>query len=875
VSALSVALRLARRDVRRSRGRSALVVAMIALPVLGVTATDVLYRSFQLSEDQRATRQMGRADALLTDSGQASVTQLPAFAGTSWNSIGDVPRRRPAPPFAAVLPAGSRVLPIDQVDSPARVSTGSVTTTVGAFAVDLSDPLTQGLYVRRTGRPARAANEVVVTGGLARRIGLRLGDRVELALGTTTSGRTVVGTVESPGALDDRSVLLPAGSLPRTASSRVLVDVPGELTWQDVRRANAQGFLLETRGRVPGQPEVPAEYAAAFDKATLTAITLVVGMALLEVVLLAGPAFAVGAKRRTRELALLSATGADRKDVRRTVLAGGVVLGGLGGVLGVLGGLGLVLVAQHPLERLNGALFASFEVRPLEVLAVAAAGVLTAVLAAVVPARTAARSDVVAGLTGRRGVVRGRKRVPVLGVLAAGTGAAVALAGAPGRNVNLILAGSAIAELGLVATTPFLVGLAGRTGRLLPLAPRLALRDAARNRGRTAPAVSAILAAVAGSVAIATVVASFDERDRKGYTPQAPYGTSWVLTEGQPASATAVAVAAMRQHLPAARVGVVRALRGTQPFGEGDGGYIDIATRSCTTTRDGMGVCGGYPGGGAFYGPLVGDAGLLEALTGVHGEALAVQRRALEQGGAVVPADGLQPDGTVVIQVHAPGTPDGPRVRAVRVRAVAAPAGVQEPVLLSPAAAARVGVPVVPIGAIASAAQPPTGEEEDRLRGALRQVDLDGMLSVERGYRSEYAIGLLALLVGSAVIVLGASGIATGLAAADGRADLATLAAVGATPRTRRVLAAFQSAVTAGLGTVLGTIAGMVPAIAILRAMTNTVAVVDGHAVKQAVLPIVLPWTNIVTTLLLVPLLAALAAALLTRSRLPMVRRVG
>ena len=108
------------------------------------------------------------------------------------------------------------------------------------------------------------------------------------------------------------------------------------------------------------------------------------------------------------------------------------------------------------------------------------------------------------------------------------------------------------------------------------------------------------------------------------------------------------------------------------------------------------------------------------------------------------------------------------------------------------------------------------------------------------------------------------------MAAADGRADLATLAAVGATPVTRRVLAAFQSFVTAGLGTVLGVVAGLVPAVAILRAVNSAGAL--RHAVP---LPIVVPWTNVAVTLLVVPLLAAGAAGLLTRSRLPLVRRLA
>jgi putative ABC transport system permease protein len=890
MSRVSVALRLARRDVVRSRGRSALVVAMIALPVLGVGAADVLFRSFQLTPDQSATRRMGAADAVLADSGQVSVHQLPTVEGIAeaggWLD-GEQARRGPAPSYRSVLPAGSRAIVQVDAGEGVRVSAGRATTSAQATSVDLDDPLTRGLYVDRHGRAARGSGEVVVSNGLARRMGLKLGDQAEVTTPQGTSSRRVVGTVEVPGALSERLVLLAPGQLGRGTTTHYLVDVAAPLAWSDVLKANASGYLLQPRGHVLGEPPVPVQVQSAIDAATVTAVSLVVGMALLEVVLLAGPAFAVGAKRRSRELALLAATGAERSDVRRTVLAGGLVIGGLGGLVGVSGGLLLTRLALHRLERVNDALIGSFDVRPLELLLVAAVGAVTAVLASVIPARTAARQDVVAGLTGRRGTMRSLKRVPVLGVLAAGAGALVALEGARRRNVNLILAGSAIAELGLVATTPFLVGLAGRSGRFLPLGPRLALRDAARNRGRTAPAVSAILAAVAGSVAIATVVVSFDRRDHDAYQAQAPYGTSWVLLDNQPSAtgATADAVAAaMRADLPGARVSVVHGLGG--PFvagpapGKGLPVFVDVQLGDCAQTArpapDGSSFACDVAtnGGGALGGILVGDAALVHDLTGADGDALTAVRRVLARGGAVVPEDALLPDGTAVLRVHLSNENGPGQARTVAVPAVAVP-GSYGSVVLSAAAAARTGVATRVVGVVASASRPPSGAEEDRLRGALRPLDLDGMLFVERGYHSDYTIGLLALLVGSAVIVLGASGIATGLAAADGRSDLATLAAVGASPRTRRVLAAFQSAVTAGLGTLLGIVAGMVPAIAILRAMTRTVEVVDGHQIKQTVLPIVMPWTNIAVTLLVVPVLAALAAAALTRSRLPMVRRLG
>jgi putative ABC transport system permease protein len=889
VSSLRVALRLARRDAWRSKGRSSLVVAMIALPVLGVTATDVLYRSFQLSPDQSATRRMGTADAILSDSGQQTVRQFPTIDGIAWDGVvedGGQARTGSVPSYRSMVPAGSRLLLESSDYSPSStVSAGGSTVSVGVTATDVDDPLTEGLYVDQHGRAARDAHEVVVTGGLLRRLGLHLGQQVQVKTSLGTQTRTVVGSVEVPSALDERSVLLPVGSFPRP--SRALVDVPGELTWSDVQRANAQGFLLQPRGHVPGEPPVPPQVQEAIAAATLTAITLVVGMALLEVVLLAGPAFAVGAKRRTRELALLTASGGERRDLRRTVLGGGVVIGVAGGLVGVAGGLLLTRLALHTLERVNGSLVGSFDIRPLELLLIAVVGVLTAVVAAIIPARVAARQDVVAGLTGRRGSVRSLKRVPVLGVLAAGAGALIAVEGARRRNVNLILAGSAMAELGLVATTPFLVGQAGRLARFLPLGPRLALRDAARNRGRTAPAVSAILAAVAGSIAISMVVASFDKRDRDAYSPQAPTGTTWLMLDGEREAKTSQVLDALHRYLPHATTQLVRGV-GLSP----DVMAVPTGTLSWYADLEVVGGCDGpaaaagsgesavcsigTTGGGPFGGALVvGDAATVKALTGLDDASLDAVRAVLARGGAVVPSEALRPDGTAVIRVHVPSDGGPDRTRPVVVPAVTTPDVGFQPAVLSAAAATRAGLAIHQLGVVATSSTPPTAEEEDRLRGALRTLDLDGWVFVERGYQSEYGMGLLALMLGSAVIVLGASGIATGLAAADGRADLATLAAVGASPRTRRSLAAAQSAATAGLGTLLGAVAGLVPAVAILRALTRTVGFEDGHVVKQQVLPLVFPWSSFAVTLLVVPVLAALAAAALTRSRLPMVRRLG
>ncbi|MEV6445176.1 FtsX-like permease family protein [Amycolatopsis sp. NPDC051716] len=115
----------------------------------------------------------------------------------------------------------------------------------------------------------------------------------------------------------------------------------------------------------------------------------------------------------------------------------------------------------------------------------------------------------------------------------------------------------------------------------------------------------------------------------------------------------------------------------------------------------------------------------------------------------------------------------------------------------------------------------------------------------------------------------GVAALATGLGAADGRADLATLAALGASPRMRRALSLSQAGVIAGLGSILGTLAGLGTAIEVLITLNQAAA--DAWPVQQP-LPIILPWLNMAAALVVVPLIAMLGASLLTRSPLPIER---
>ena len=112
-----------------------------------------------------------------------------------------------------------------------------------------------------------------------------------------------------------------------------------------MRDLNGIGAVVLSRAVVENPPpdsELPAEVSQWQWTSTtpwIAVVVLVVVMALLEVVLLAGPAFAVGARRQSRTLALMAASGGTPKQARRVILAGGLVLGGAAAALGVVLGI--------------------------------------------------------------------------------------------------------------------------------------------------------------------------------------------------------------------------------------------------------------------------------------------------------------------------------------------------------------------------------------------------------------------------------------------------------------------------------------------------------------------------------------------------------
>jgi putative ABC transport system permease protein len=694
---------------------------------------------------------------------------------------------------------------------------------------------------------------------------------------------TVVGVLDSLTAAGDRYLVLPpsAARLLDQPTSEFYADVPGGLAWPAVHALNQQGLVVVSR-EVVTNPPPPAEYNppgeehSAGSSATTAVLALIVASVVIEVVLLAGPAFAVGVRRQRRDLALLAATGGAPADLRRVVLASGLVLGGGAAVLGGLLGIGLVRAAMLPIARWTTLAMGPFDVAALDVALTVAVGVLAGVAAAYVPARQAARTDIVATLTDRRGQIRTSWRSPLLGLLLATVGLVAVVLGARGNKFGVAV-GAVVLVLGVVAATPWLVGLLAPLANRLPVAGRLAVRDATRNRSRTAPAIAAVMATVAGVTALAIASTSDSAKSQRDYLPSAPLGAATVsgtLTTQEWADITAL----LARRLPGRALARVQspAMTGDQPE------TLAISRPGCS----GHGQdCNWWPAGGPTLIPQSGGNVVVidpAAARALYPPTVAVAvADGLERGRVVVLGPGaLDGQGRVrLTALRFQGSGPGTEVGSVTLPAAEIPvptrlAAVPSLVVVPPALLDRLPVPVATSQLVAGgAATPITATQEAQLREAVAGITPNAYVQVERGWIDTQALLRQILFALGAVLVLIATFTATGLTLTDARPDFATLAAVGAAPSTRRRMAMGTAAVIGISGALLGVLVGLAPGIAVAIPLTTTGYGAGGTSGGGTV--IVLPWATLAGVTLLVPLLAVAITGLVVHSRLPMTRRTS
>ena len=240
------------------------------------------------------------------------------------------------------------------------------------------------------------------------------------------------------------------------------------------------------------------------------------GIALVVATLSITNTFSVTVVQRTRELALLRAVGASRRQVRASVTLEALALGVVASAIGVVVGLGVAGGLKGMFDAFGFSLPAGgLEINPTALIAGLVAGVVATVIAAQSAARRASRLAPVAAMretSAEAPTIGARRRVAGMVVLASGLAASIGAAVAGSIIVGgvgglAVLVGALM--LAPIALMPVAGVMGGVLGRARGVNGMMATQNARRNPRRSAATATAMVVGVAVVTLFTVFVASF------------------------------------------------------------------------------------------------------------------------------------------------------------------------------------------------------------------------------------------------------------------------------------------------------------------------------------------------------------------------------
>ena len=415
------------------------------------------------------------------------------------------------------------------------------------FGTNWTDPNSNGSGSVRIveGSPPAASDEIVVDAITAKDGNLRVGDK--LAVSTPTNPRV---DVTLAGIFDYKEAPAIGGATVvgfDDETAQRLLTAPGKFTSIEVtgdegvtdaalagriKQVVGPGYDVKTGAETAADASADIREGLSFINTFLlvfAAIALFVGIFLIL------NTFSMLVAQRTRELALLRAVGASRRQVTRSVLGEAFVVGVVGSTAGIGLGFGLAVLLKALFAQLGLELTgASLVFRPRTAIVAYLVGILVTMLAAYFPARRAAKIPPVAALRDDVALPAASLRwrltvgigVTALGAIALGTGLA-------GGTIQLVGVGVLLIMVGVILLTPLIarrvVGAIGTPfAKAFGPVGKLARENALRNPRRTSVTASALMIGLALVAALATLGASakkstdalVDDSMRAGYTIQ-------------------------------------------------------------------------------------------------------------------------------------------------------------------------------------------------------------------------------------------------------------------------------------------------------------------------------------------------------------------
>ncbi|MFN3708135.1 FtsX-like permease family protein [Microcella sp.] len=544
---LRIALRLAARNARRSLGRSILIVAMMAIPVAGMSATAVVVASSNPTDRELVRLHFADATGIaeIVTSPAQGLTQDPRAPIAGGIGVPD-PANFPAPGGERVDPRDvidGRIIPVSAVYG--AVKSGDRIRQAEGVAGDVFVRELAGRYDILEGAAPRGDSEIAVSVALAAQLGIEVGSSVYVPpsqepLIVTGIGRDSFADNDRPMFFGSETALGVPEELVAAQSGTRFYILDAKLSWNDVLALNEQGIIatspevILSGGPYPGA--LPRDvYGSAYglNGSYLALGALIGGFLLVQVVLLAGAAFMVGARQQQRALAIVASVGAENRLLRSVVTANGVVLGAIGATVGLGLGIGAGAVVMRLTRNGSALQYPGFHLDPLILTAVVVAAIGAGWIAAAIPARVATRIDIVAALRGARRpahVRRGARR-RALAVMTFG-GVSLVMGGVglvvtrtldeypavfDAVSVGAIGLGAVVLQVGVLLALPSLLRLLARVTTSARTSVRLATRDTSRNAGRTVPVAGAVMSTVFVASFVLTAIGAVQQENEEGW----------------------------------------------------------------------------------------------------------------------------------------------------------------------------------------------------------------------------------------------------------------------------------------------------------------------------------------------------------------------
>ncbi len=376
----------------------------------------------------------------------------------------------------------------------------------------------------RTGRGPVADDEIAVNEAVAKAAGIRAGDRVGVLTTQPKQVFTLVGTFGYSGGRDSLG-----GSqevmFTEAVAQRLMLGGAGLYTGITVTAADGVGdaalrdaiaAALGPEFQVRTGEQLSAESAAGLKEGLgfFTDILLgFAGVALFVGVFLILNTFSIIVAQRTRELALLRALGANRRQVIGAVLLEALVIGLVAAALGLAAGVGAGALLAWAFGQFGagGLELAGIGVPLTAVLSALLVGVLVTLVAALLPALRAARIPPVAALQEVATPDRPLTTITVAGAVVTAGGAAATWLGLANESLTTLFGGVLTVFVGIALLTPMIsrpvvAGLGGVFAWSLP--GRLGRLNSGRNPRRTAITAAALMVGIALVTGVTVVLDS-------------------------------------------------------------------------------------------------------------------------------------------------------------------------------------------------------------------------------------------------------------------------------------------------------------------------------------------------------------------------------